>query len=103
MWRGGDFDGDGDLDLATGNEGGPNMLYLNDGAGGFGDSQNFGTGHDPTVSVAWGDFDGDGDLDLAVGNSGEQSMVYVNDGSGRLGDVVNFGGANDYTHALAWG
>ncbi|MCP4540916.1 MAG: hypothetical protein GY832_27590, partial [Chloroflexi bacterium] len=77
----GDVDGDGDLDLAVGNIGQQNVVYLNDGDGTFDTtSYNFGPGSDGTRSVALGDVDGDGDLDLAVGNAGQQNVVYLNDG-----------------------
>ncbi|MCP4538621.1 MAG: tandem-95 repeat protein, partial [Chloroflexi bacterium] len=76
----GDVDGDGDLDLAVGNAGGQNVVYLNDGDGTFDTtSYNFGTGSDWTRSVALGDVDGDGDLDLAVGNQCQQNVVYLNE------------------------
>lgn len=74
----GDVDGDGDLDLAVGNDGTPTQLYLNqDGtlpltANWVSDES------DSTQSVAWGDVDGDGDLDLAVGNDGQPNRIYFN-------------------------
>ena len=57
----GDWDGDGDLDLAAGarvyeNEGGSLNLAWES------------TARGSTNSVAWGDWDGDGYLDLLVGN-----------------------------------
>jgi uncharacterized repeat protein (TIGR01451 family) len=99
----GDYDGDGDLDLAVGSWDGQNVLYLNNGDGTFGAGVNFGTGNERTRALAWADMDGDGDLDLAVGNDGEQNVVYLNNGDGTLGAGVNFGPSNDATHALAWG
>ncbi len=98
-----DADRDGDLDLAVGNNGGQNVLYLNQGDGSFDAGINFGTGSEPTWSLAWGDFDNDGDLDLAVGNSGAQSAVYPNNGDGTFGAAVNFGTEGDSTIGLAWG
>ena len=74
----GDWDGDGDLDLAIGNYGEVNQVYENDGGGlklngGLGwvspDEMN-------TTSLAWGDWDGDGDLDLVVGNEGQVNQVF---------------------------
>ena len=74
----GDVDGDGDLDLAVGNNGAPNALYLNHGNGL--DSTPAWTSSDSLVSmdVAWGDVDGDGDLDLAVANFEGPVQVFRN-------------------------
>ncbi len=89
----GDYDNDGDLDLAVGN-GGINQLdlpvgeisqiYRNEAVDGGGkpifrvvwES----TEMEATRSVAWGDVDGDGDLDLAIGNSAKPNRLYRNDG-----------------------
>ena len=75
----GDWDGDGDLDLAVGNVGDhlagnrqANKVYENDGLGlaDLPDSGlDLGRTYVNTTSVAWGDWDGDGDLDLAAGNA----------------------------------
>ena len=66
----GDFNGDGNLDLAVANYGGNNVtILLGDGTGDFtATSLSPPTGQRP-VSVAVGDFNGDGKLDLAVANS----------------------------------
>ncbi|HSH01198.1 MAG TPA: VCBS repeat-containing protein, partial [Anaerolineae bacterium] len=78
----GDSDGDGDLDLAVGNNG-QNELYLNDGKGNF-TLGAFPTDSQDTTSVAWGDIDGDGDLDLAVGNFNQPNQLYRNDNDGNF-------------------
>lgn len=70
----GDFNNDGQLDLATANAGDTTVsVLLGDGQGGFGAASNFATGASPS-SVAVGDFDGDGNLDLVTAN---QSLRYV--------------------------
>lgn len=89
----GDVDGDGDLDAVTVNTqfgtGGSNLLWINDGNGGFTDSGQR-LGMMETLSVAMGDLDEDGDLDLYFGNgilspSGiSHDTVWLNDGAGTF-------------------
>jgi len=98
MWAAwGDYDGDGDLDLAvcgrgygsTGNTY-ESHIYRNDG-GKFTDI-NAGIAGAAYGSLAWGDYDGDGDLDLAVSGyrydtaSHYESHIYRNDG-GKFTDI----------------
>lgn len=91
----GDLDGDGDLDAFTANSfhldetgelvhGGPNQVWLNDGAGVFADSGQK-LGSQSSFSIAVGDLDGDGDLDALVGNRGPDE-VWLNDGLGNFTD-----------------
>ncbi|MBP7962219.1 MAG: VCBS repeat-containing protein, partial [Caldilineaceae bacterium] len=81
----GDVDGDGDLDLAVGNSGSANKIYLNqNGVLQTASNSPWSSGDsDDTQSVAWGNVDGDGDLDLAVGNSGSANKLYLNGRGGR--------------------
>ena len=100
----GDFDADGDPDLAVGNGGfgsiQQNYLYVNNGDGTFTGFPEFGTGD--TACLAWGDVDRDGDLDLAVGNwNATQCRLYVNNGNFTFTGRDEFG-ARD-TNTLAWG
>ena len=103
----GDWDGDGDLDLAAGNNGQPNRVYENDGLGQPGSLSSVLTSvdTDSTMSVAWGDWDGDGDLDLAAGNWSGANRVYENDGLGQPGSLTPVWTSTDTgdTFSVAWG
>ena len=95
----GDYDNDGDLDLAVGNYyNQANELYVNNGDATFAGHNEFGTGN--TFAVVWGDYDNDGDLDLAVGNNG-QNRLYVNNNDGSFTGEDQFG--TNRTIAMAWG
>jgi len=104
----GDVDGDGDLDLAVGNDGN-NKVYLNEGGvlQTAADDPWTSDDTDSTTSVAWGDVDGDGDLDLAAGNRYGPNKVYLNEGldaAGVLSMTVYWtSNDTDYTTSVAWG
>lgn len=109
-----DVDGDGDLDLFVSNglEGGQdNALYINNGA-----DSNYTftqvTG-DPIVEdsmpsdgSSWGDVDNDGDMDAFVVNwYNLNNLFYLNNGNGTFaqvttGTIVNDGG---YSETCSWG
>lgn len=107
----GDWDGDGDLDLAAGNANGdPNRVYEN--TGGTLTTTAVWTSDDTvdTWGVAWGDWDGGGDLDLAAGNDGQVNVVYENLGgtlstfnwtcAGTGGGTCTAGGSGDISDAV---
>ncbi len=99
----GDVDGDGDLDLAVGNYGDPNRVYLNDGGTLAASADWSSTEDEPTWNVAWGDVDGDGRLDLAAGNGTGPDHVYHNDGT-RLATTATYSTTEiSFTHSVAWG
>jgi len=75
----GDYDNDGDQDLAVGNYGGQNFICTNDGKASFVLTPQFSGGM--PLAMDWGDYDNDGDLDLAVGNNG-QNHLFTRTGSG---------------------
>jgi hypothetical protein len=88
----GDFDLDGDIDvaIANGTEGTEhihNQLYLNDGTADFVavTGEEFVTDAHISAGVAWADIDADGDLDLYVANWGggdQDNVMYQNQAQG---------------------
>ena len=70
----GDFNGDGDFDLAVVNAGSDDVsILIGNGDGTFQAAENDDTGDNP-ASVTTGDFDEDGQLDLAVANTGSDDV-----------------------------
>jgi len=98
----GDYDNDGDLDLAISGYGVGSTIYRND-SGNFiavGGLITVGDG-----SLSWGDYDNDGDLDLAL--SGDTyvisiSRIYRNDGNDTFVDI-NAGLTGVDPGSLSWG
>ncbi|MBD1211072.1 MAG: VCBS repeat-containing protein, partial [Ignavibacteria bacterium] len=82
----GDVDGDGDLDLATANNGSNDVtLLLNNGVGTFTPAPGspIALGSTGASGIDFGDVDGDGDLDFAVANNGSTNVaVLLNNGTG---------------------
>jgi hypothetical protein len=78
----GDFNGDGDPDLAVTSAPSDSVSVLLGGAGGgFGPQTTLAVGDNPSP-VAVGDFNGDGDPDLAVGNLTSRSVSVLLGGAG---------------------
>jgi hypothetical protein len=90
----GDYDNDGDLDLAVSLGTGEVRLYRNDAGtlvsvgGALGMPQ---AGSHELRGLSWGDFDADGDIDLLGGATAADklTMVFRNDGARRFVDVAD--------------
>ena len=92
----GDFNGDGDPDLAVANQsntqppGSVSILLGQAGGGTFGTHTTYNTGTGPT-SVAVGDFNADGDPDLVLTNFNNNSVsVLLGGAAGTFGTRTDF-------------
>lgn len=94
---GGDFDGDGFMDLAMPNELSDDVRMMkNDGTGLYSSFSVFPLPNGNTPSPNEGaDFNGDGKLDLAVGNAGnDQLSILLGDGSGGFDSLTSYQAAS---------
>lgn len=90
---GGDFDGDGWMDLAMSNEITDDVrVMMNDGTGMYSSFEVFPLPSGNTPSPNEGaDFNGDGRLDYAVGNAGNDRLtVMLGDGAGGFSSLVSY-------------
>ena len=101
----GDFDNDGDLDLATGNYIDPNRFYENNGDGTFTDrTVAYGVGHTGQCrSLHAADYDGDGWLDLFVVNLSGSNVLYRNLEGEGFADVTAAAGVGDAAALVSMG
>ena len=95
-----DLDGDGDIDIAVGNDRAPNQVFLNDGSGRFQPGSIFG-GISSVRSLTVADIDRDGDIDILSTCRGKQNEIFLNDGKGNFSDGNPFGTARDSTIDVA--
>jgi hypothetical protein len=98
--RKGDYDGDGDLDLALLEGGSELQIYRNEGD----TFTNIEAGLGNHVTMEWGDFDTDGDLDLVATGEGFSlsTVLYENKGGGAFEAVST--GLTDVNNSEAdWG
>ncbi len=87
--RSADFNGDGRLDMVSGNAGGNGItINLNNGVGGFAPAVNYATGG-YTHGVCVLDADGDGDFDVAAPNNARVAL-FLNNGNGTMAAPVFF-------------
>ncbi len=105
-----DIDADHDLDLyvstAVFSSAAANLVFLNNGAGGFSQSLTAPLATDLTSTAiqTWGDYDNDGRTDLLVCNPGSTNILYHNSGGGvftKPSVAMTTTSGSDY--AAAWG
>jgi predicted nucleotidyltransferase len=118
VWYGslafGDYDNDGDLDLAVSGDDGTNirLILFKNTNGNFTSDQNPMGGTNKGVwysSLAFGDYDNDGDLDLAVSgyddSNNRRLILFKNDNGNFTSDQNPMGGTNKgvYCSSIAFG
>ncbi|MBI4178899.1 right-handed parallel beta-helix repeat-containing protein, partial [bacterium] len=110
----GDYDNDGDLELAvSGQDGSGNkrlIVYRNDGDSFVNATEPMGVNAGVyNSSIQWGDYDNDGDLDLAVsgydGGLNERLIIYRNNGDGSFTNAAEpmGAGAGVASGSIQWG
>ena len=95
-----DLDGDGDLDVATGNDMAQCEILLNDGKGNFEFHSHFGD-VSSLRSLTTADIDNDGDIDILSTCRGRPNQIYLNNGDASFKTAIGFGTKNDATIDVA--
>jgi hypothetical protein len=90
----GDFNGDGLLDLATGNNEGGISVLIGKGDGTFESQVSYGAGGFP-ANIYTGDFNNDGKLDLAIVNYFDGAVgILLGKGDGTFQPQIDYGSVN---------
>ncbi len=97
----GDLDGDGDLDVMTGNDMARNLVLLNSGTGHFHPAGTVGDLARPTRGMTLADLNEDGSLDVLIVNRGAENEICFNDGKAVFDECVAFGYGRDATIEVA--
>ena len=97
-----DLDGDGDLDIAVGNDMAANQVFINDGRGHFVVGPEFGS-LSSVRGLTLADVDGDNDVDVLATSRGRPNQIYLNDGRSNFSVGIPFGEADDSTIDVAVG
>jgi hypothetical protein len=97
----GDVNGDGNLDIITGNNGDASAsVLLGNGNGTFQGQQTFATGSNPRA-VTLGDVNGDGNLDIITANfSDNNASVLLGNGNGTFQNQATFATNRPYSVTL---
>lgn len=104
----GDYDKDGDIDLAVGGYDGDNLLFKNDGTGNFEkvEENDFVNDGGYTEGLAWADYDNDGDLDIFTAKNnyfGGNNSLFTNNGNSNNWLKIKLGGDGLYGNRNAVG
>ena len=97
-----DLDGDGDLDIVTGNDLAPCHIFLNDGQGHFTRHGSFGD-IQSVRSLTLFDIDGDKDQDILMTCRGQNNQIFLNNGHADFSSGPKFGFSGDSSIDVACG
>lgn len=95
-----DIDGDGDLDIVTGNDQAPCNVFVNNGQAHFTLSTPL-NGISSVRSLTIADLNGDEHPDVIATSRGMTNLAHINDGTGNFPQLVQCGADNDSTIDLA--
>lgn len=99
----GDVNNDSHLDIVAGTLGAANVIYLNNGSGGFGAATPFEAAAGTTTALTLVDIDNDGFLDIVTGDQEGPNYLYRNDGLGSFANRLQFSTENNITWSIIAG